>query len=193
MTNVTYNDADHSYHLDGVRVPSVTQILGDLLRCWQASEWHLQRGTAIHACAAFIADGKPFAHDPQIDGQVHAAEKWFSDFTPEVLEVERIVASRPYRYAGRFDLLANIGTLPRPVLVDWKASFTDSVPFQLAAYAVAYGNGIRDGVAVVLNADGSYKMSQVFDLRRYRAEWLAMRTTYGIRERLGKTGENNVG
>lgn len=190
MTPVTtYNDERHAYEIDGVRVPSVTQILADLLPCWQASEWHLQRGRAVHACAAFVALGKPFTCDPQISGQVAACQWWFADVKPDVLDVEQIVTSLRYRYCGRYDLFARIGG--RDMLVDWKASLAPSVPYQLTAYGIA-ADVVRYGVAVELHEDGTYRMSDVYDLRRYRAEWLAMRAVYGIRERLGKTekGEN---
>lgn len=180
----TYNDADHSYYLAGVRVPSVTQILSDLLPCWQASEWHLQRGRAVHACAALIANGRPFTCDPQIAGQVAACERWFAEVKPEVLDAEQIVTSLRYRYCGRYDLFATING--KDMIVDWKASLAASVPYQLTAYGVA-ADFVRYGVAVELHEDGTYRMSDVYDLRRYRAEWLAMRAVYGIRQRLGKT------
>ena len=43
-------DADrHEYRIAGRVVPSVTHVLGDLIPGWRASDWHLQRGRAVHA------------------------------------------------------------------------------------------------------------------------------------------------
>ena len=72
MNDCTFNDATHEYRIGGRFVPSVTQVLGDLLPCFQAGEWYLERGRAVHACAAMIAKGIAFDHDEQIDGQVMA-------------------------------------------------------------------------------------------------------------------------
>ena len=80
----TYDDATHTYAIDGRPVPSVTDVLRDLLPCWQASEWHLQRGRAVHACCAMIARGVDFTHDPQISGQVSAARLWFASRGPRL-------------------------------------------------------------------------------------------------------------
>lgn len=185
----TYNDAAGCYEINGVLVPRVTEILADLLPCWRASEWHLQRGSAVHACAAFIALGKPFTHDPQIAGQVAACERWFAEVKPDVLEVEQIVFSERWRYAGRLDLLVRLAC--GVAVIDFKASYTGSVGYQLCGYATAYTEQMkRDvpyGVAVQLNEDGTYQMSKIVPMKRYRSEWLALRAVYGIRERLGKT------
>lgn len=189
----TYNDERHEYEIDGVRVPSVTQILADLLPCWRASEWHLQRGRAVHACAAFVALGKPFTCDPQIAGQVAACERWFAEVKPEVLDVEQIVTSLRYRYCGRYDLFARIGG--RDMIVDWKATITKSVPRQLAGYSMAYGEThktqpVRHGVAVQLKEDGTYSMTEVYDLRKYIPKFLAHCASHHDRIECGSETEH---
>ena len=179
----SFDPTTHTYTIDGRKVPSVTQVLNDLLPCWQASEWHLQRGTAVHACAAMIARGIEFEHDPAIDGQVKACKRFFEEVKPVVFEVERQVYCAKYGYAGTFDL--ECGFENRVCLVDWKASFSASLPYQLAAYAMAYedmgANPMRFGYGVQLNEDGTYRMSEVYDLRRYKTGFLNMLGTYNIR------------
>jgi len=194
MTHKLEFDAiDHTYHLDGSPVPSVTQVLGDIIPGWHAEEWYLQRGTAVHACAALVAQGQPFLHDPQIDGQVAAVRRFFREVQPEVIACEERVYSARHRYAGTLDLIAKIaGTL---TLIDWKASISKSVPYQLAAYALAYSEPvkqgrIRRGVAVQLKADGTYRMSETYDLRRYEAGFLAMLGAHNIRRECGIIEEN---
>ena len=179
----TFDATTHTYTIDGNVVPSVTQVLSDLIPGWQASEWYLQRGTAVHACAAMIARGVEFDHDPSIDGQVSACKRFFAEVKPIVFEVERQVYCERYCFAGTFDLECSVNN--RRCLLDWKASFGAALPYQLAAYSVAYdecgGYPIRHGYGVRLNEDGTYKMSCVYDLRNYRNGFLALLSAYKIR------------
>ena len=173
------------YAIAGRPVPSVTEILGELLPTWQAGEWYLQRGTAVHACCAMIARGQEFECDPQITGQVAACRRWFGDFRPDVGAVEGKLYSETLQCAGTPDLLANIGG--KSVVVDWKASLNTVVPLQLGGYAeLAGGRAKWWGMGVELPEDGTYKTTGLIDLRIPRREFRALRTVYGIRERLGK-------
>ena len=171
----TFDEATHTYTINGRVVPSVTQVLSDLIPGWHAGEWYLQRGTAVHACAAMIAQGIEFEHDPQIDGQVTAIRRYFAEVNPRTVEIEKMVFCDKYRYAGTVDMI-----LENSTVVDYKASFGASLPYQLAAYALAYGD-TNYGYGVEIHADGTYKMSEVYDLRRYKQGWLSLLTAYGIR------------
>lgn len=56
--NVSIND-NHEYSLNGERVPGVTQIISEILGVvWSCAEWYLDRGRAIHACAALETELK---------------------------------------------------------------------------------------------------------------------------------------
>lgn len=193
VSALSFDHASHEYRLSGVRVPSVTQVLGDIVPGWHADPWYLERGTAVHACAAMVARGEDFDFDPQIAGQVKAIRRFFKEVRPVVFAVEKMVWSCKYLYAGTLDLSATIGS--RFLLVDWKASIGPAVRWQLAAYAVAYRecsenkNIPRHGCGVQINEDGTYQIGEVYDLKRLEGEWLAMRTVYGIREKLKLTKE----
>lgn len=178
-------DADtHTYMIDGRPVPSVTQVLSDLIPGWKASEWYLNRGTAVHACAAMIASGIDFDYDPIIEGQVKACKRFFAEVKPVVLDVERKLFSLKYGFAGTYDL--RCGLNGSVTMVDFKASFSKSLPYQLSAYAILHDeipgySLIKSGVGVQLNDDGTYQMSQVYDLRRYKQGFLALLSAYNIR------------
>jgi hypothetical protein len=179
---LTFDPATHQYRIDGRPVPNVTQVLSELLPSWRASEWHLQRGSAIHACAAMIAKGQIFEYDPQIDGQVKACRKWFHDFRPVVNMVETQVCSVKYQFAGTIDLLVDDGTM-----VEWKSSPTAIAPMQMAGYSLAFaeaGIKIEKGICVALGENGQYRCSEVYKLARWRQRWLALLTVYGIRKQL---------
>ncbi len=185
-----FDPITHTYRINGRPVPSVTQVLGDVLPGWKASEWYLQRGSAVHAAAAFIARGQEFDFDPAITMQVFALQHFFSQVAPVVLAVEQQVYSEPHQYAGTYDLLCEFGG--RRVLIDFKSTLGPSVPYQLAAYGALCPDkrGTRWGAGVEIRDDGTYSMSEVYDLQRYHAGWLALLATYNIRRACGiKTEE----
>lgn len=184
-TPCNYDDEKHEYTIGGAIVPHVTGVLADLLPSWKAAEWYLQRGRAVHACAAMIAQGVEFEHDPRIAGQVAACKKFFADLKPRVVAFERPVFSRRYRYGGTLDLLAKLPG--RFLVIDYKATLTEAVPLQCAAYALAMEEAaqmstIQYGAGVELREDGTYKMSDIYKLARFRQEWLALLTAFNIRK-----------
>jgi hypothetical protein len=188
-TKITFDASTHQYTVDGRRVPHVTAVLNDLIPCFRADDWYLERGRAVHACAALIAEGKAFSNDPQIDGQVSACRRWFSDFKPTVIGVEIVVASRRYQYAGTADMCCSITGSTKLIVVDWKASISKSLPYQLAAYSLAFREMghviVNNGVGVQLSDDGSYKMTDIYDLRKYEQKWLGLLTAYNVRRECG--------
>lgn len=182
----TFDAETHTYMIDGRPVPSVTQVLSDLMPGWKASEWYLNRGTAVHACAAMIAKGVDFDYDPLIEGQVTACKRFFSEVKPYMLYgmTETRFWSSKYKFAGTLDLAAIVSY--KTCIIDWKASFATALPYQLAAYSILVQEclqegGINHGFGVQLNDDGTYRMSEVFDLRRYKQGFLALLSAYNIR------------
>jgi len=180
-------DADtHTYTMDGSPVSSVTQVLSELFPLWPVDKWYLQRGQAVHACAAMLARGREdFENDPQIDGQVTALRRFFREVRPVIeypsMDVEFPRYSARYRYAGTPDLICVIDG--KTMVLDWKASIPKTLPYQLAAYGLLAC--VKYGVGVHIRDDGTYKMTDAYALKRYQPEWLAMRTTFAVMERLG--------
>jgi hypothetical protein len=190
----TFDAATHTYTINGRKVPSVTQVLNDLLPGFKAGEWYLNRGQAVHACAALIATGQEFDHDPAIDGQVRALRRFFAEVKPVVLDCESPCWSNRYLYGGTLDLVIELNR--KHTILDFKATLTESVPFQVSAYAIANAETMRifpeakQGVGVEIHEDGTYKMSPVYDLRHFRQGWLSLLTVYNIRRGAGiKEGE----
>jgi hypothetical protein len=78
------------------------------------------------------------------------------------------------------------------LVIDFKASVSTALPYQLAAYSLALTQEklTRYGCGVIINEDGTYKMTKVYDLRLYQQGFLALLTAYNIRRRAGiKEGE----
>lgn len=192
--NIICDPTEHAYTLNGRPVPNVTSVLGDLLPCWQASDWHLQRGQAVHACAAMIGRKLDFRHDPEIEGQVMACKRFFAEMRPHVLHVETPVGSLEHGYAGTPDLICIINN--RHVIVDYKAGVGPSLEYQLAAYAIAatetLGLDIHWGMGVVLRTDGQYQVAKggMIDIGRRlssspRFGWLSLLAAHRIRRACG--------
>lgn len=179
----SFDAATHSYRISDRPVPSVTQVIRAVLPMeWQASEWYLQRGRAVHAACAFLARGVEFTADPRIAGQIAACREFLAAFRPEIMEVEEPRHSRLYQFAGCPDLVARIDG--RLTIIDYKASLAPTVEFQLGAYSEL--TGARLGMAVELREDGTFRVDRMRDLARPRREFLAMLAVYGIMRRLGK-------
>ncbi len=186
-----FDPEKHQYWLtDGKTerpVPSVTQVLNAVLgQTWQASEWYLTRGRAVHACCAMIARGREFEFDERIKGQVEACREFFRRFQPEPLDIEVQHYEKVYQYAGTPDLVCRMpGCFKnRRVIIDYKASLTPVVELQLGAYGELAKCDL--GLGLELHDDGTFKVSGLHDLKRPRREFLSLLTTYKIMERLGK-------
>jgi len=181
MSKYTFDPTTHTHRIDGYEVEGVTTVLRDLIPGYSADQWYLDRGTAVHACAAMIADRVEFESDPQIDGQVQALKAFHKDVAMVIESVELPVFSLTYRYAGIADLIAKVGD--KRMVIDYKGSFSASMPYQLAGYGLCIKPEIRYGMGVEIHADGTYKLSEVYDLRRYKQEWLALLTAYRVRRK----------
>lgn len=196
MSDCTFNAERHEYRIAGRLVPSVTKVLGDMLPCWRASDWHLQRGRSVHACAAMIARGETFQHDPQIDGQVRALRRFFAEVKLVVYAVEESVFSQQYQYGGTLDLLTRNPKDGKLMVLDFKSTLTKAVPYQCAAYALARGGRtpIIHGVGCEIREDGKYQMGTIEDLRPYGREWLGLLSAYNTRRKCGiKTEDESDG
>lgn len=187
--NKSFNEATHTYEINGTPVPSVTRVLGDLIPCYSASDWHMERGRAVHACAAMIAKGYQFEHDPQIDGQVKALKRFFAEVKPVVHCVELPVFSIRHMYAGTFDICVTLRGKTSRMIMDWKSTIAPSLPYQLAGYAIAHeedgGDPVATGAGVEIHDDGTYQMSEAYNLHRYKAGFLALLGAYNIRRECG--------
>ena len=185
MSDLHFDAETHTYTLDGVEIPCVTDVLNDLIPGYKAGQWYLDRGTAVHACAALIAQGVEFEHDPAIDGQVLALRRFFREMNPTVIAVEKPMVSAMYRFAGTCDLIIEYGGSRhlKKAILDWKASLSKAVPYQLGAYGILAD--VDYGCAVEIRADGTYQMTKVIPLRLYKTKFLNLLSAYNIRRECG--------
>jgi hypothetical protein len=191
-----FDEATHTYRIGGRVVPSVTQIVREMLGGYNAEPWYMKRGRELHAAYAMLALGKTPAVDPQLEGHVAQARHFFYwlliEKAAQVVSVEYPVWSRLYQYAGTLDLLVVLdGAL---TVIDYKGTMDARNVYQLTGYSVAHeeSDGVRIPKGISVEIQGDYwRMSGRYDLIRYRNRWLAMRTVYGIRQELGVAGKGD--
>lgn len=110
---ITFDEAAHRYTVDGVEVPSVTEVCRFLSvdlksdRPWSA-EAAARRGTAVHAACALIDYGEEPEETPEIAGYLKAYRRFLKDYRPEWEGIEYVTGSAELGLAGTVD---RFGTL----------------------------------------------------------------------------------
>jgi hypothetical protein len=177
-----FDPATHAYTVDGVRVPSVTQVL-EAVGISDFSSVPADRlayaqnlGTAVHqATEAFDQDDLDFASvaGTVVEPYLEAWSKFRRDtgFTPRLIETRGVATVRGQLYGYCIDREGPLGPKAEPTVLDIKTGEPSrSWRIQLAAYEHSLFQ--RDGrhrrrVVVRLHADGrwsSVTFSQPSDL-----------------------------
>lgn len=172
LTRLQFKSANHQYVLDGMVIPSVTQVL-DLLSPFdhvppQMLEEARLRGTLVHKLTEVADRGEPWQDDADetaLSGYIEAWEAFKRENSVVILASEQRVYHTKYRYAGTFDRVVTLGTSLVPVVLDIKSGdLHNEYALQTAAYAYAFNEGrtkaehILDRVAVALQPNGKWKM-----------------------------------
>lgn len=162
-----YDDATHTYKLDGQQLISVTQVLkeaGLIDTSWYTREG-ADRGSYI-AVATAIDDGgregRVFDEDqldPDMRGYVEAWRRFRTESGCEITAIEQHVYHPTLRYAGTLDRLVwwHYGA----GLIDIKTG--QPVPadaIQTAAYARSLPRRFYRRYGVYLRANGTYKLHE---------------------------------
>lgn len=189
-TELTFDCESHTYTLNGRVCPSVTQIIASHVKGWQAGDFYLQRGSAVHKAVALALEDRLdwTSLDPRIEGRTRAILNFIRDTKLRPVEIERRLGSSIYRYAGCVDLLAEDeeGGL---TVVDYKSSFEPSAVIQCGGYSKLIelnSLGVSNRGAVVVCSDlADYKVHWITkaELRNAAHVFLAMLSVYGWKEK----------
>jgi len=168
---IHFDEATHTYSLDGKKLPSVTEICG-LLNNWgdinpailmQAA----RRGTVVHEYCELVdygVDEDGIECEPELAGYVIAYMRFLRDYKPLWECVEQKVYSDQFGFAGTLDRFGTIDG--KPVLLDIKTSSSVGKlqkiiwACQLSAYVLLLakeGEDIRRW-NLVLKRDGKYQL-----------------------------------
>ena len=159
---IEYDENKHWYYLDGKRIPSVTQILSFLndysFVNQERIEYSRNFGTGVHLACELI-DTDNLAELPEIyNPYVNSWNKFVEDFKPNIIEVEKLVYSEKYRFAGKADRIMKIGN--KLIVADIKSGAKNPVhALQLAGYEIALkemGYKINSRMAIYLKENNYY-------------------------------------
>ena len=145
---IIFDEATHTYLVDGVEVPSVTTILKPLTDRGYGKvnpsvlEYAKNRGKAVHEALELMDYGAEPEITPEIAPYINAYLEWSQIYRPKWIGVEQIVYSENYGYIGTLDRVGSLNNRELAV-VDLKTSQPTkealiSVCCQTAAYEVAY-------------------------------------------------------
>ena len=104
---------------------------------WQKRDEAAIRGTDVHALAERIVHGAEVDVPEHLAAHVQGYVDWLDKSGAEALLTERPVASRQWRYAGTFDLIARLDGKTWLLDVKTSSGVYGSMALQLAAYGNA--------------------------------------------------------
>ena len=190
MSSVKLDPASHTYSLDGVRVPGVTQVLAPLndfgILPLGTLEGAAVRGRAVHKATEEHdrePTWKPAVEKPwrpewvgpvpvnsSLVPYLDAWKQFLADTKFEIHAIEQQVYSRKYNYAGVLDRLGVLNGKRCVIDIKTTAAISPQVGVQLAAYQQAVNEEL---VAPTRTKIGGYHKRFACQLRRngtYRLE-----------------------
>ena len=165
-----FDEAAHTYTLDGVRLPSVTEITRFCAydyksdRPWLAQE-AARRGSAVHEACALIDYGEEPEETPEIAGYLKAYRRFLSDYKPDWELIEHPMGSLSLGFAGTLDRYGSMSG--NPTLLDIKTGQLHDAA--LAAQLTAYARLLPYGAPTLwprlyglkLSKDGTYLLREI--------------------------------
>ena len=202
MAEFIFDDATHTYTLDGVVIPSVTEICAPIT-CGKyppvgVVQQAAARGTRVHElCALYDMDALPDEIEAELVGYVKAWAAFCRDYKPVWKHIElplhgEIDPGQPF--AGTLDRIGEIDGRTRVVDIKTTASLDRPAKVALCEQITGYEwladlNGIDifdgAGMGVQLFANGNYRVhliaaiAQKYDFTRTET-FSALRKLYKI-------------
>jgi hypothetical protein len=176
---VEYDDPSHTYRVNGVVFPSVSQVIAFFCDFSRVKPDVLERkrqiGRATHKCIELHADGALDLDsiDPAVQPYFDSWLKFIATKPVLIVDAEKIVYSKTHRVAGRLDL---VGVMDDTLwLLDAKCvdKMSPETALQTAAYAELYrettGTKIAKRGGLQLQPDGS--CARLFPYEN-RSDWM---------------------
>lgn len=170
MPNFTFDPKEHIYRLDGVVLPSVTQILEDVgfINSDFYTEEARVRGQRVHLLCQFFDEGDYSVGEARqfnLDGYVESWRKLKERMAFKILEIEKPGYHPILKYAGTPDRVAILGN--RGCVLDFKTGDEEFWhPYQSAAYDAMLppvASGLRKRMGIHLHSDGSMATPEPHD------------------------------
>lgn len=168
--NVLFDPNTHTYTVDGIRLPSVTEITRFLSFDYKSDKpWLAQiaahRGTAVHEACMLIDYGEEPEETPETSGYLKAYRRFLADYQPEWELIEHPMGSIDLGYAGSLDRMGHM--CGNRVLLDIKTGSTlhhSAIQAQLGGYwwllLDQEGKSVEALYALRLDKSGIYELVQ---------------------------------
>ena len=189
MPELVFDEVPHIYRLNGIKIPSVSNVMEPLSRAKydhisaKTLEIAANRGTEVHnSIENFLKFG--FSDiDPEFAGYINAFEAWYKGTEPDVVGSEVRIYHKLMQYAGTLDLLCYVKD--ELCIYDFKTTSVISdmtCGVQLEAYAQAlttHGINVQRKRILHLKKDGKFKEREypTSDAPRWRV-FGALKTVY---------------
>lgn len=203
MSEVKFDEATHTYWVDGKRIPSVNTIIDAALEGEQQAKKGYSfypeaatRGTYVHeAIQLWIADELDESSlDPELVPYFAAFRKCWKEQKLVAHYVERRGYSAVGGFCGTRDFIGCAGAEPdsKRILLDWKTgSIRKRVQYQLGGYSML---SLEEGMApfhelwaVQLKKDSTYRI-KAYDPNESFKLWFGLLGKYQAQVREGAEG-----
>lgn len=166
LSELTFEEASHTYRLSGLVIPSVTTLMKPLSEAYYGGidskvlGKAADRGTAVHSAIDTYARYGIIDIEPEWEGYFKAFLAWAKDFDVKPYATETRTYNRSLLYAGTVDM--SCSELGVDTMVDFKttASYSSMLcGVQLEAYDRAqesHGVKYQNRAIIQLKKDGTY-------------------------------------
>lgn len=161
MSKIEFDEATHKYRVDGKIKPSVTQIIGDVLKGEREDmeqSTAMLKGEIIHKTLEYLDKGILGEYDTRIQSYIDAWNDFKRVYKPEIISIEERRLDPSEQFAGTIDRTMIIGG--RPTIVDIKTGKSyKEYPLQTAGYSLLYNGYIERRMCVFFDENG-YKVEE---------------------------------
>lgn len=177
---IKYDEKAHIYSIDNRIIPNVTGIIerGGLSNFFNVSQEELSKKATLGKFVHLISSLYDYdADNVEIDEIALTFKTYLNgwikfrkdlNFIPD--EIETIVYSKRYNFAGRLDRVGKINKIITLVDIKTGSDIPPSTAIQTAGYMIAYNENrkvkdqIKRRIAVLIREDGTYKIKEFKDL-----------------------------
>lgn len=175
LEELTFEEASHTYRLDGLIIPSVTTVMKPLSESYYGGidakvlGKAANRGSAVHSAIDIYAKFGVIDIEPELEGYFEAFLAWYKDYEVKPYATETKTYNRALMYAGTVDMSCSERGVD--TMADFKTTASYSPMLcgvQLEAYERAqesHGIKYQNRAIIQLKKDGTYRRHTDFPPR----------------------------
>lgn len=104
---IDFNEKRHEYTLQGIHIPSMSELMQPIMSDFPLDPYYLERGTAVHDLTEAWDKCRydPILSDEELLPYIFAYQDFHDQHTVEIIEIEKILFNPTLLYAGTMDRL----------------------------------------------------------------------------------------